>query len=322
VIVELANVTKHFGDRVAVDRLDLAVPAGICFGLLGPNGAGKSTTIKMLLGMIRPTSGTGRVVGHRIDDARESVEMRRRVAYVAEDKQTYAYMTVAQMIRFTRSFYRDWEPDVERRLLAEYALPPGRKVKALSKGMRTKLALLLALARRPELLMLDEPSEGLDPVSIEELLQALVGAAAEGTTIFFSSHQIAEVERIADRVCIIDRGTLVTDLSLDYMRQAYRRITLGFDTDPPAVDFRMPGIEHVWTSGRQVNVFVTGNADAIAAEARRASPVSVDVAPVTLRDVFLVVSRKSQVVSRESQVVSPESQVVGRESQVVGHELD
>src|SRR5206468_3225868 len=238
-------------------------------------------------GMTRPTSGTGRVVGHRIDDARASVEMRRHVAYVAEDKQTYAYMTVEQMIRFTRSFYRDWQPDVERRLLAEYGLPPGRKVKALSKGMRTKLALLLALARRPELLILDEPSEGLDPVSIEELLQALVGAAAEGTTIFFSSHQIAEVERIADRVCIIDRGMLVTDFSLDHMRQAYRRITLGFDTDPPAVDFRVPGIEHVRTSGRQVNVFVTGNAGAIAEEAWRASPVSVDVSPVTLRDVFL-----------------------------------
>jgi ABC-2 type transport system ATP-binding protein len=285
--IDTRALTKRYGAFDAVRALDLKVTRNGVTGFLGRNGAGKSTTIKMLLGMTRPTSGTGRVVGHRIDDARESVEMRRRVAYVAEDKQTYAYMTVEQMIRFTRSFYADWQPDVERRLLAEYGLPPARKVKALSKGMRTKLALLLALARQPALLILDEPSEGLDPVSIEELLQALVGAAADGTTIFFSSHQIAEVERIADRVCIIDRGTLVTDLSLDHMRQAYRRITLGFDTDPPAVDFRVPGIEHVRTSGRQVNVFVTGNADAIVEEARRASPVSVDVSPMSLRDVFL-----------------------------------
>ena len=285
--IDTRALTKRYGAFDAVHALDLKVARNGVTGFLGRNGAGKSTTIKMLLGMTRPTSGTGHVVGHPIDDARESVEMRRRVAYVAEDKQTYAYMTVAQMIRFTRSFYADWQPDVERRLLAEYRLPPGRKVKTLSKGMRTKLALLLALARRPALLILDEPSEGLDPVSIEELLQALVGAAAGGTTIFFSSHQIGEVERIADRVCIIDRGTLVTDLSLDHMRRAYRRITLGFDTDPPVVDFRVPGIEHVRTSGRQVNVFVTGNADAIVEEARRASPVSVDVSPVTLRDVFL-----------------------------------
>jgi len=285
--IDTRALAKQYGPVAAVQHLDLQVARSGVTGFLGRNGAGKSTTIKMLLGMTRPTSGSALVVGRRIDDAQESVELRRRVAYVAEDKQTYAYMTVEQMVRFTRAFYADWQPDVERRLLADYALPARQKVKALSKGMRTKLALLLALARRPELLILDEPSEGLDPVSIEELLQALVGAAAEGTTIFFSSHQIAEVERIADRVCIIDRGTLVTDLSLDHMRQAYRRITLGFDTDPPAVSFRVPGVEHVRASGRQLHVFVTDNADAIVAEARRASPVSVEVSPVSLRDVFL-----------------------------------
>src|SRR5206468_5156573 len=132
--------------------------------------------------------------------------------------------TVGQMIAFTRSFYVDWDRDIEQGLLKQFELPPQRRVKALSKGMRTKLALLLALARRSRLLILDEPSEGLDPVSIEELLQALVAAAADGTTVFFSSHQIAEVERIADRVCILDRGRLVADVSLDYMRQEYRRI--------------------------------------------------------------------------------------------------
>src|SRR2546426_24168 len=267
--IDTQQLTKRYGPLDAVRALDLKVARNGVTGFLGRNGAGKSTTIKMLLGMTRPTSGTGRVVGHRIDNARESVEMRRRVAYVAEDKQTYAYMTVAQMIRFTRSFYADWQPDVERRLLAEYRLPPGRKVKTLSKGMRTKLALLLALARRPALLILDEPSEGLDPVSIEELLQALVGAAADGTTVFFSSHQIGEVERIADRVCIIDRGTLVTDLSLDHMRQEYRRITLGFASEPPSSAFQLPGIEQVQTTGRQMHVFVSRNADAVVEHARR-----------------------------------------------------
>src|SRR5262249_16764646 len=138
---------------------------------------------------------------------------------------------------FTRSFYGDWDLALERRLLKQLDLPLQRKVKALSKGMRTKLALLLALSRRAKLLILDEPSEGLDPVSIEELLQALVAAAAEGTTIFFSSHQIAEVERVADHVCIIDHGRLVADTSLDEIRQEYRRITVGFSVQPPAVDF-------------------------------------------------------------------------------------
>jgi len=280
------GLTKRYGGVDAVRALDLHVPRAGITGFLGRNGAGKTTTIKMLLGMIHPSSGSGAVLDVPIDDRGGSLAIRRRVAYVAEDKQTYSYLTVAEMIRFTRSFYDDWRPDVERRLLADYALPPHRKVKALSKGMRTKLALLLALARESELLILDEPSEGLDPVSIEELLQALVAAGADGTTIFFSSHQIAEVERIVDRVCLLDRGALAADFSLDHMRQEYRRITLGFAGEPPA-GFRIPGVEHVRTIGRQLEIFVTANADAVVAEARRALAVSVDVRPLGLRDVFL-----------------------------------
>jgi ABC-2 type transport system ATP-binding protein len=172
-------------------------------------------------------------------------------------------------------------------LLKEYQLPPGRKVKALSKGMRTKLALLLAFCRRPALLILDEPSEGLDPVAIEELLQALVAAAADGTTVFFSSHQIAEVERVAEHVCIIDHGQLVMNFSLEDMRQHYRRITLGFSDEQPAEKFRIQGIQQIQTSGRQVILLANQNADAIVELARTMEPVSVEVAPIGLREVFL-----------------------------------
>jgi len=293
-VIETHELTKCYGAIEAVRALNLRVQADQITGFLGRNGAGKSSTIKMLLGMLRPTSGTGTVIGRAIDDPNASREMRSRVAYVGEDKQMYAYMTVGQLIRFTRSFYADWRPDVERRLLREYQLPPGRKVKALSKGMRTKLALLLALARRPELLILDEPSEGLDPVSIEELLQALVAAAGEGTTVFFSSHQIVEVERIADRVCLIDRGTLIMDVSLDQVRADFRRITLGFATPPPMVDFQIDGIERVRTDGRQMTVLTSRNADAVVERAYALAAVSVDVAPVSLREVFLETVKDSR----------------------------
>ena len=286
-VIETYDLTKRYGDVEAVRALNLRVAAETITGFLGRNGAGKSSTIKMLLGMLRPTGGSGKVLGRSIDDPRENREMRKCVAYVGEDKQMYAYMTVGQLIRFTRSFYADWRRDAEQRLLHEYQLPLQRKVKALSKGMRTKLALLLALSRRPELLILDEPSEGLDPVSIEDLLQSLVSAAAEGTAVFFSSHQITEVERVADRVCLIDRGKLMIDLSLDQMRQEYRRITLGFATPPPAVDFQIDGIERVHTDGRQVTVLASRNADAVVERAYGLAAVSVDVAPVTLREVFL-----------------------------------
>jgi len=286
-VIETVELTKRFGRETAVAALNLTVKAHQITGFLGRNGAGKSTTIKMLLGMTRPTTGSATVLGYRIDNERDSCSIRRHVAYVAEDKPLYGYMTVAELIRFTRSFYEDWRRDAEQRLLLQYNLPLDRKVKALSKGMRTKLALLLALARRPRLLILDEPSEGLDPVSIEELLQSMVVAASEGTTVFFSSHQIAEVERIADRVCIVDRGRVVTDVALDRLRENYRRITAGFPVAAPTGVLPVLGVEQMRVSGRQITVLASQGADQIAEHLRSLGAVSIDVEPATLREVFL-----------------------------------
>jgi ABC-2 type transport system ATP-binding protein len=279
--------TKTYGSVEAVRGLNLSVAPGRITGFLGRNGAGKSTTIKMLLGMIRPTSGGGAVLGKRISNPKESIELRRGVAYVSEDKRLYDYMTVEQLIRFTGSFFADWRPEVAAALLYEYELPAKRKIKKLSKGMRTKLALLLALARRAELLILDEPSEGLDPVGIEQLLQSLVTRSSEGAAVFLSSHQIAEVERIADHVCILDRGRLTVDVSLDDIRQSYRRIDLSFDALPAEREFQLSGVASIETSGRQMRVFATRNADAIVERARDFHANSIEVAPVDLREVFL-----------------------------------
>lgn len=184
-VIETHALSKSYGSVEAVRGVNLSVKAQHITAFLGLNGAGKSTTIKMLLGMIRPSGGSGQVLGKSIDDANDSVHLRGQVAYVSENKQLYGYMTVEQMIRFTRSFYSDWRVDIERRLLSTYELPLNRKVDSLSKGMRTKLALLLAFARQPKLLILDEPSEGLDPLGIEQMLESLVAQCSEGTTIFF-----------------------------------------------------------------------------------------------------------------------------------------
>jgi ABC-2 type transport system ATP-binding protein len=286
-VILTRELTKSYGSVAAVHELNLAVEPSRITAFLGQNGAGKSTTIKMLLGMVRPTCGEGIVLGKRINDAEGNREMRRRVAYVAEDKPLYGYMTVEQTMRFASSFYADWRADVAGRLLNEYKLPPQQKVKTLSKGMRTKLALLLALARRPELLILDEPSEGLDPVGIEHLLQMLVAQAAEGVAIFFSSHQIAEVERVADHVCILDNGHLLVDASLDQLRQSYRRIDLVFASAPPEGEFRITGVDKIRTKGHEMSVFASRNAEAVIERAHDLSAVSVEVAPVGLRDIFL-----------------------------------
>ncbi len=293
-VIDTHELSKRFGHFDAVQGLNLRVAANRITGFLGRNGAGKSTTIKMLLGMTHPTSGTGTLLGQVIDDSKANREARRKVAYVGEDKQLYTYMTVEQLVRFTRSFYPDWRPEVERRLLKEYQLPLDRKVKALSKGMRTKLALLLAFARRPALMILDEPSEGLDPVSIEELLQTLVTSAADGTAVFFSSHQIAEVERVAEHVCIIDHGKLAVDVSLDDMREGYRRVTAGFTKEPSAETFRIHGVEQVQIVGRQVALLATENADTVVALVRSMEPVSIEVAPISLREVFLTTVKEGE----------------------------
>jgi ABC-2 type transport system ATP-binding protein len=213
---------------------------------------------------------------------------RRRTGFAGEDKDLYDYMTVEEMVRFTAGFFPRWRRDLQERYLRTFDLPSSRRVKALSRGMRTKLALLLALSRGAELLVLDEPTSGLDPAMTEEVLQALVAHVASAeTTVFFSSHQIAEVDQIADHVAIIDRGRTVVAGALDDLRERYRRVQLVFDGQAPEVTFRSPGVERVQRSGRVLSMVTSAGTDRVLAEARALNPVSVDVLPVTLKEIFL-----------------------------------
>lgn len=292
-VIQTNGLSKIYGSLEAVRGLNLSVGRHRITAFLGQNGAGKSTTIKCLLGMMRPTSGDATVLGRCIGDRAGSCEIRQRVAYVAENKPLYGYMTVEEMLCFTSSFYPDWRPQVAANLLAEYRLPADKKVKLLSKGMRTKLALLLAFARQPELLVLDEPTEGLDPVGVEQFLQMLVASSAQGVTVFFSSHQISEVERIADHVCILDKGCLKVDASLDGLRQSYRQIDLVFPSFRTEAEFQMSGVERIEIKGRQMSVFASKNADAVIERAQYLHATSIEVVPVGLREIFLETVREN-----------------------------
>ena len=287
-IIEAADLRKDYGHVEALRGLNLQVPVGSIFGFLGRNGAGKTTTIKVLLGMARPTSGRVRVFDLPADVPEQSVHIRRRTGFVSEEKDLYDSMTVEEIVRFTAAFYPRWRADLEQRYARKFELPPDRKVKALSRGMRTKLALLLALCRGADLLVLDEPTSGLDPAVAEEVLQALVAhVAGEGLTVFFSSHQIAEVDQIADRVAIVDHGRAVAGGLLEDLREGYRRIQLVFDGEAPAPVFQSPGIVRVGREGRVITVLTSSDADRVLDEARLLNPVSVDIVPVSLKEIFL-----------------------------------
>jgi ABC-2 type transport system ATP-binding protein len=286
-IVETEGLSKHYGETYAVRNLNLKVLPGRITAFLGLNGAGKSTTIRMLLGMTRPSGGGGRILGHRLEDPAENVEIRKDVAFVSEDKRLYPYMTVAQMLYFTRGFFPAWRDDLADALLRKYELPLNRKVRHLSKGMQTKLALILGIARRPKLLILDEPSDGLDPRGAEQLLETLTSECAEGTTIFFSSHRIEEVERISDQICVIHRGALVMDASVDELRQSWRRVDIVMPWTPNPEQFQMPGVERIRARGQQVSVVVNGKADRVVERARESGANAIEVTPLNLRELFL-----------------------------------
>jgi ABC-2 type transport system ATP-binding protein len=197
-------------------------------------------------------------------------------------------MTVEDMIRFTAALYPRWRADLAERYLRSFELPAARKVRALSRGMRTKLALLLAFCRGAELLILDEPTSGLDPAMTEEVLQALVAhVAREEMTVFFSSHHIAEVDQIADRVAIIYRGRAIVTGELEALRERYRRLHFVFDGEAPAPSFQTPGVVRVERQGRTLTVISSAGGDGILAEARALQPVSTDVSPITLKEIFL-----------------------------------
>jgi ABC-2 type transport system ATP-binding protein len=286
-LISAEGLRKRLGNVDAVAGLGLTVPCGSICGFLGRNGAGKTTTIKMLMGMTHPDSGEGRIFGESIGDEVASVRIRRRTGFVAEVKEFYPFLTVRQMIDFTRAFYPQWRSDWEERCLRDYQLPPERKTGKLSKGMRSKLALLLAFSRGAELQILDEPTDGLDPVAIETFLHHVVALAGEGQTIFFSSHQLHEVEQVCDRVCLIDRGKAVLETDLDEAKTRFRKVSMTFRDAVPEHLLAGTGVGRMKVRGRSASLLVNGDVEAIAARARQAGATEVDFAPVSLKEIFL-----------------------------------
>jgi ABC-2 type transport system ATP-binding protein len=247
-VISIDRLVKRFGKQEALRGLSLQVAPGQTFAFLGPNGAGKTTTIRTLVGLLKPDAGTLQVLG--LDPLQEPLEVRRRVGYLAEDQTMYGWMRVDELIGFIAPFYSTWDHELARRYLHEFELPTKMKVKHLSKGQNVRLALLLALAHRPELVILDDPTLGLDPIMRRQFNRDLIThLQGEGRTVFYSSHLLYEVEPVADMVAILDRGVLVRQESTEKLRQQVKRIILPSSTfdslDIPlrVLDFERSGEE-------------------------------------------------------------------------------
>jgi ABC-2 type transport system ATP-binding protein len=222
-LLRLERITHRFGKVLVLDGLDLAVPAGEIYGFLGRNGAGKTTTLRLLMGLMAPDSGRIELFGEDVKSV--PVRLKQRIGFVPQEPHFYPWMTARQLGRFVGAFYPDWDDAEFERLLGRLDIPTDRKAAVMSGGTRTKLSLALAFAARPPLLLLDEPTTGLDPVARREFNDQLIALQREqGTTVMFSSHLVGEVEQVAQRVGIIQAGAMRFEGTVDSLRAQVRSI--------------------------------------------------------------------------------------------------
>jgi ABC-2 type transport system ATP-binding protein len=282
--ITISNLRKVYGPIVAVDDFSLEVPGATVFGLLGPNGAGKTTTFKCMLDLARATSGTIHYDGAPLVPA--TLE---RIAYVPERSVLYDWMTVEEHVEMNRRAFARFSPPHAFELLATFGVDRRRRARALSKGMKTAVMVALAFAQNAEVLVLDEPTGGLDPINQRHVLSLMINEAAKGNLVIFSSHQIGQVERAAEQIAVMDRGRLVLQGVVDDLK-GDRKIVEGIFPD---VQFALDGIAgdprvaRVDRTERIVRLLVTGGADDIASRLSAAGAIGVRVLDLNLEDIFL-----------------------------------
>lgn len=287
--IVIDRLTKYYGDKCVVNQVSLRIPTGCVYGFLGRNGAGKSTLIKMLLGMVQPDSGRAALLGDEIGALRP--ETRARIAYLAEGHPLYRWMSVGEAVRFTRAFYPNWNQRSMQAILDHFGIASSAKIGRLSNGQRAQVSLALALAPDPELLILDDPTLGLDTVVRRDFLESMIHLIQRrGRTILFSSHILGDVERVADRIGIMADGVLRVDCPTDHFKQAVRRVVLEFTGDVPAFP-KCPGLVSQRQIGGKLELVVLDYGDELQATVESLLPASVDVLEMNLEDAFIAYTR-------------------------------
>jgi len=284
-VIRLQNVSRRFGRTQALSDVSLEVPAGVVFGLVGRNGAGKTTLIRHVMGLLRAAEGSVSVFG--LDPVSYPTQVLAQIGYLSEGNELPEWMSVRELMRFTRAYYPTWDESYADSLRDTFEIDAEQTIQKLSKGQRARVGLLLAIAHRPRLLVLDEPSSGLDPLVRRDILRAIIKTIAdEGRTVIFSSHLLDEVERVADRVAIIEGGRLIRNDELDALKSNFHRVVLRF-TDPPAAPPHIDGFFNWQGSDRNWSAYFSGERDAAAAASRRVDAELVERASPSLNEIFL-----------------------------------
>ena len=231
IVAKVTNLTRTYKRVTALDDVSLEIPKGSVYGLVGSNGAGKTTLIKHLMGMLRPQHGTVEVFG--LDPIADPEKALVRMGYLSEDRDLPGWMRVHELMRYLRAFYPNWDPEYAESLREQFQIDPHAKLKTLSRGQLAQAGLLGALAHRPDFLVLDEPSSGLDPIVRRDILSAIIRTVAdEGRTVLFSSHLLEEVDRVADHMAMIYQGKLLLNAPMETIKAEHTRFTATFDTPP------------------------------------------------------------------------------------------
>ena len=251
--IKIEGLHFSYGKKQVLKGVDLEVPKGSIFGFLGRNGAGKTTTIKTLLGLQKPQAG--RCVVGGLDSVTKTLEVRRRIGFMAEDQQMYGWMKVSRIIKWVAGFYPDWDYKFADELAEVLRLPKNTKVKELSKGQNSSLALLLALGHRPDIVILDDPTLGLDPIARKDFLRHVIDLLqSNNVTVFFSSHLLYEIEPVADHIAILDKGIIIKSSKTEQLRESVRKFVLK--PVPEANFSRIPGILDVLKVGDKVSITI------------------------------------------------------------------
>jgi ABC-2 type transport system ATP-binding protein len=284
-VVSVAHLSRQFGDKKALNDVSLDVARGCVFGLVGENGAGKSTLIKHLLGFWRAQAGTVRLFG--LDPVTDPVAVLERIGYLSEEPELPEWMRVSELLRYTQAFYRRWDTAYAEHLREQFALDPNVRIKTLSKGQRARVGLIAAEAHRPDLLILDEPSSGLDPIVRKDILEAIIRTVTDqGRTVFFSSHLLDEVERVSDQLAMLHHGALRFCAPMDEIRARHRRVVLQFER-PQAEAPIVPGAIRVDGAGREWTVICDGGKVHAGAMAQHLGAIVVDDTAASLDEIFV-----------------------------------